>query len=325
MTQQKTLVLGIFMLLLAIPITAQQKAETYTYEMDYLVHTPTSYQTDTLQYPLVIFLHGVGERGDSLNLVKKNGPPMLADTANFPFILVSPQCPNNQYWETPTLNRLLDQLLQNYRINPNRVYLTGLSMGGYGTWAWAQDSPKRFAAIAPVCGGTNTKNAWRIRHIPTRIFHGAKDNVVPAQLSIDMHNALQQAGSTSELTIYPNATHNSWTETYSNPELYEWMLAQKRGVPNFSVSENELKQFIGEYKTADNQVLKVMYVKKQLVLLLGNRELPLVAESNKRFYSGHPTQNMIVFEEIKDGKPKITVKIAYLRMLNSNKTIEAFR
>ncbi|MBT3194430.1 MAG: prolyl oligopeptidase family serine peptidase, partial [Verrucomicrobia bacterium] len=105
---------------------------------------------------------------------------------------------------------------------------TGLSMGGFGTFALAAESPNRFAAIAPVCGGGEPKSARTIAHIPARVFHGAKDNVVPLKRSQDMVEAIKAAGGNVSLTIYPEAGHDSWTETYANPELYEWLLQQRR-------------------------------------------------------------------------------------------------
>ena len=129
---------------------------TKTVEMDYLLYLPPEYGETDEDVPLMLFLHGMGERGDDLEKVKKHGPPKLIDAGkDFPFIVVSPQCPRWSWWptEVKALDALLDKICEEYRVDEGRVYLTGLSMGGYGTWALAEHSPDRFAAIAPICGG----------------------------------------------------------------------------------------------------------------------------------------------------------------------------
>jgi predicted peptidase len=177
----------------------------------------------------MLFLHGAGERGDNLDDVKKHGPPkLISQKKDFPFIVVSPQA-GRRGWDPRTLNRLLDEIIAKHRVDKDRVYVTGLSMGGYGTWSLATAYPERFAAIAPICGGGNPGNAKKIKNLPAWVFHGAKDTVVPLSRSEAMVDALKEAGSTDvKLTIYPEADHDSWTESYNNPELYKWFLKQKR-------------------------------------------------------------------------------------------------
>ncbi len=126
------------------------------------------------------------------------------------------------------LNDLLDKIIAEDRVDADRVYLTGLSMGGYGTWDWAIQSPDRFAAIAPICGGGNPDKVRAIRSMPVWVFHGAKDPTVPIAESEKMVKALKKAGSNVKFTVYPEAGHDSWTETYNNPELYKWFLSHKR-------------------------------------------------------------------------------------------------
>jgi len=190
------------------------------------------------RWPLLCFLHGAGERGADLALVAKHGPPKLvAQKKEFPFVLLSPQCPAGQLWDDAALLALLDHVVARFRIDPRRVYLTGLSMGGYGTWSLGLKHPERFAAIAPVCGGgtyadillANPKQRRAQRSLAIWAFHGAKDGVVPPVESKAMVAALKKAGCRDiTLTLYPNAGHDAYTRAYNNPKLYEWFLRHRR-------------------------------------------------------------------------------------------------
>ena len=204
---------------------------TKSMECKYLLYLPADYEKDAKKrWPLIMFLHGAGERGDNLNLVKKHGPPkMIAEGKSFDFIVVSPQCPNDLWWpeQTDILINLLDEIENKYRVDTDRVYLTGLSMGGFGTWMLAEKFPQHFAAIAPICGGSERYAASRLKKVPVWAFHGAKDKTVPVERSQEMVDAVKKAGGDAKLTIYPEAEHDSWTQTYNNPELYEWFLSHK--------------------------------------------------------------------------------------------------
>jgi len=195
----------------------------------YLLYLPKGYEGGRKRWPLLLFLHGAGERGRDLDLVKKHGPPrLIAEGHDLPFIVASPQCPGNQWWSSDVLNALLDDLAANCRVDESRVYLTGLSMGGYGTWGLACEHPERFAAVAPICGGGNRLLAHRLKDVPVWAFHGAKDDAVPLAESEKMANALKACGGRVKLTVYPDAGHDSWTATYANPELYKWLLKHRR-------------------------------------------------------------------------------------------------
>lgn len=197
--------------------------------LDYLLFLPKDYEQKD-SWPLLLFLHGAGERGSDLELVKTHGPPKIVESQpDFPFIVVSPQCPKDEWWEPFALLALLDDVSRKYKVDPDRVSVTGLSMGGFGTWALAARAPNRFAAIVPICGGGERFQARRLRDIPVWVFHGAKDEGVPLDRSEEMVEAVRRAGGDARFTVYPNAAHDSWTETYNNPELYEWLLKQKRG------------------------------------------------------------------------------------------------
>ncbi len=214
-----------------------QHAQTYEKEITkklsskYLLFLPEGYGKEQKSWPLMLFLHGAGERGDDLNKVKVHGPPKIVQKRkDFPFIVVSPQCPKDDWWtkKTEVLINLLDDIVAQYDVDPERVYLTGLSMGGYGSWALASEYPDRFAAVVPICGGGNRIMSITLKDMPIWAFHGAKDSVVPVEESKDVVEAINARGGNAKLTIYPDANHDSWTETYNNQEVYDWLLEHRR-------------------------------------------------------------------------------------------------
>lgn len=228
----------IFVVLVLFPVVSSgqeghlQKAASLrkdmAVEMQYLIAIPQE-EPAAEGWPLMLFLHGLGECGNDINRVKKHGPPKLIENGKrFPFVVVSPQCPRGSRWEAWRLSVLLDEVINKNDIDEERVYITGLSMGGFGTWDLAAYSPERFAAIAPICGGGNTLDGKLLINLPAWVFHGAEDKVVPASFSESMVTAIRRAGGGPKITIYPHAGHDSWTETYENPELYEWLLKKKR-------------------------------------------------------------------------------------------------
>lgn len=207
-----------------------EKTITKNLRCEYLLFLPDGYSENKQGWPLMLFLHGAGERGSDLKKVKKHGPPKIVEKQkDFPFIVVSPQCPKNDWWtdKVEVLIKLLDDIIARYNVDTERIYLTGLSMGGYGTWALAAKYPESFSAIAPICGGGNRVMAFRLKDVPVWAFHGAKDNVVPLKQSEEMVNAIIARGGDARLTVYPDAGHDSWTETYNNEELYEWFLKHR--------------------------------------------------------------------------------------------------
>jgi predicted peptidase len=208
-------------------------------EMKYLLSVPKEYDAQgAKRWPLMLFLHGAGERGTNVQRVAIHGPPKLVKAGkNFPFIIAAPQCAEGERWQNESLLKLLESIMAEYKVDAGRVYLTGLSMGGYGTWKLALAYPEKFAAIVPICGGgeyidallANRTKAAALRSLPVWAFHGAKDTVVPLEESERMVNALKKVGVQDvKLTVYPEAQHDSWTETYNNPELYEWLLKHER-------------------------------------------------------------------------------------------------
>lgn len=203
-----------------------------TLSLNYLLFLPRDYPGDPQrEWPLIYFLHGAGERGDDPKLLKRHGiPRIVEERPDFPFITLSPQCPSGLWWLEflDGLWALLQQVIAECEVEFTRVYLTGMSMGGYGTWHLATAHPEHFAAIAPICGGGNPLRVCALRDVPVWAFHGAQDPVVPLSESEKMVNALRECGGDVRLTVYPELAHDSWTMTYANPELYEWFLQHRR-------------------------------------------------------------------------------------------------
>lgn len=205
------------------------KQRTGDAQMSHLLYLPREYDQDMQKrWPLVLFLHGSGEIGDDLDQVRKSELAKMAEEGRpFPFLLLAPQSPEEEwFWSPAALNALLDDVSACHRVDPDRVYVTGLSMGGRGTWVLAIEYPDRFAAIAPICGSIpETEEASRIRHVPVWAFLGAKDEDPSIR---QMVAALEAIGGNVRLTVYPDAGHNAWTPTYANPAFYEWLLSHRR-------------------------------------------------------------------------------------------------
>ncbi len=201
------------------------------------------------KYPLVIFLHGAGERGNDNEVQLVHGVKDFANPGarkKYPCFLVAPQCPVNKQWvqvpwSSPShdmppkpsqpaslLVGLLDSLQKTLPIDADRVYITGLSMGGYGSWDLLARQPERFAAAVPVCGGGDEKKAERMKNVPIWAFHGGQDGAVPVSRSRNMVNAVNQAGGWAKYTEYPEVGHDSWNACYADPEMMAWLFAQVR-------------------------------------------------------------------------------------------------
>ncbi len=212
--------------------TAQGAIEPGSYP--YQLFLPQGYLADTAkQYPLLIFLHGSGERGDDVAQVKVHGPPKIADRdPAFPFLTISPLLGADQDWDIEKLDRLVDHIAKTYRVDPARVYLTGLSRGGHASWRWAIAEPTRFAAVAPVAGRGNPGEACRLMDLPVWAFHGDRDDVVTPEGSFNMVRAIRACGGRKvRLTIYPDLGHNAWDPAYDDPALYAWLLEHRLPSP----------------------------------------------------------------------------------------------
>jgi predicted peptidase len=217
--------------------------------MRYLLFTPKDYKPSGKKWPMLLFLHGLGECSNvDLTRAKVHGPPHIVDSRpDFPFVVVTPQLPplagydpKRSYtsqqiiamvakaWKPEDLIKLVDHVMDKLSIDRERVYVTGLSMGGFGTFRLVAEYPDRFAAAVPICaGGEPEKMARSLSRVPIWAFHGAKDPVVPLAKGQEMADAVRRAGGDVRFTVYPNVAHNSWTATYGNQEVYDWLLAHR--------------------------------------------------------------------------------------------------
>jgi predicted peptidase len=216
--------------------TPQAFHRTVTIDVEgrFLLYVPPGFDMHdrSRRWPLLVFLHGSGESGRDLSQLLVNGPPKrVNDGAPFPLVIASPQSParlENGSFDAATLDALLDELLEQLPIDPDRVYLTGLSDGGIWTYGIAARFPHRFAAIAPVCGTWDPADACRLRDVPVWAFHGDRDDVVPLDQDRAMVDAIAACGGQARITVYPGRGHDAWTPAYDDPALYEWLLSQRR-------------------------------------------------------------------------------------------------
>jgi predicted peptidase len=197
-------------------------------ELNYVLYVPKEVKENK---PLIIFLHGSGEKGNDIEKVKVHGPFKYLRNHEIDAFVLAPQCPENEYWNSEALYNLILKIQKENKIDTNRIYLTGLSMGAWGAWNLAFAHPDVFAALVPIAGFVDRipmiENC-KIKAIPTRIFHGLLDDVVDVNYSISIYKKLQKCNPDVELTIFDDANHDSWTRVYDNKDTYEWMLKQKK-------------------------------------------------------------------------------------------------
>jgi predicted peptidase len=202
--------------------------------LPYVVYVPREYSRKH-RWPVILFLHGRGERGDN-GLAQTDvgiGTAIRRHPERFPCLVVMPQAPLGGSWSGPPSDlalKALDEVVHRYRGDRSRLYLTGLSMGGFGSFEIAAAHPERFAAVLPICGGGEPATMARaLKSLPIWVFHGGADEVVPPQRSQEMVEAIRAAGNRSlRYTEYPDVRHNSWDATYADPDVIAWLLAQRR-------------------------------------------------------------------------------------------------
>lgn len=192
---------------------------------NYLQYIPDGYNEQQEKWPVVIFLHGIGEIGADVNVLRNVGLPKVVKGK--PFVMVAPQC-RAVWWNLDALEAFYKVIVNKYHIDPKRVYLTGLSMGGIETWEWAEAHPERFAAIVPIAGRGDVSRASKIKTLPVWAFHAANDPIVDVSGTRNIVTTLQALGSNVKYTEYPDGGHDSWTRAYATADLYTWMVQQKR-------------------------------------------------------------------------------------------------
>lgn len=255
------LVITIFLLSLNGALSAQQTdPETGVYltkifeqdgkSLNYRILYPENFD-ENKKYPLVLFLHGAGERGDDNKAQLVHGSKLWQEhTEKYPAIVIFPQCPKEDYWANVTrpggkgnfkfaadgpptkalamVMQLADDYLKKDFIDTSRFYVTGLSMGGMGTFELLWRIPEKIAAAIPICGGGAPKNAAAMKDIPLWIFHGIEDEVVHARYSMQMLRAVQGAGGKAKISLYPNVNHGSWIPAFAEPEFLPWLFSKNK-------------------------------------------------------------------------------------------------
>ena len=246
----------VFSLLASGSAKSQEMYEARVYtndkgeKLNYRLMQPAGYDAKAdAKYPLVLFLHGAGERGSDNAKQLVHGAKDFASEANrakYPCFVVFPQCPDGKKWvevdwsldthEQPVEESIslkltreaIASLQKEFRVDEKQLYVTGLSMGGYGTWDMIARTPDVFAAAAPVCGGADEATASRVTKLPIWAFHGDKDTAVKPERSRRMIAAIEKAGGKPKYTEYTGVGHDSWTQTYADPKFMEWLFAQKK-------------------------------------------------------------------------------------------------
>ena len=214
-------------------------------ELKYVVKYPDNYKEGE-KFPVLIFLHGAGTRGNDIGKLYTNPFFQLIEAhTDLPFVIIAPLCQENTWFDVfEKLQLLVKDVLKLSYADNDRIYLMGASMGGYATWQLAMSMPECFAAIVPVCGGGMYWNAGRLANVPVWAFHGGKDTTVLTEESVKMVEAINRSKGNAKLTIYPENGHDSWSDTYRNPEVFAWLLKQKRNNVNHGVNGyNDSKKF----------------------------------------------------------------------------------
>ncbi|MBS7232645.1 prolyl oligopeptidase family serine peptidase [Flavobacterium psychroterrae] len=225
---------GLIMLLFSVisfaqtEVTGTIKTEIVVkHELGYALHKPANIKD---KKPLIVFISGDGEKGTDIEKVKINGPLKYLKTHQLDAYVLAPQCKENENWDIESINKLILKIQKENNIDINRIYVTGLSSGGWAAWNLALTYPDKFAAIVPISGFVDLialESSCKIANIPTRIFHGLLDDVVKVDYAITIYKELKKCNAKDvQLTIFDDAGHDSWTRVYDNPEIYDWMFKQ---------------------------------------------------------------------------------------------------
>jgi predicted peptidase len=196
--------------------------------LKYILTAPTDFDGSE-SLPMIVFLHGAGERGNDLEKIKAHGIPKLfsknEDYNGIRAITISPQCPEERTWYDFKWDiiSLIDEVANKYNVDKSKISLCGISMGGFGTWEIALQIPEKLFKIAPICGGGMSWRAWYLRNTPIRVYHGGLDNIVPLCMSEVMVNAIREQGGNVEFTIYEDLYHDCWTRAFEQTDLIAWL------------------------------------------------------------------------------------------------------
>ena len=217
---------------------ALRVTKTSSTQFPYLAITPAGFRESRQRWPVIVFLHGGDQSGRDVNLLKLNGPPRTAlANPDFPFVVIAPQLATGKIWEADAVASFVKQVVPRYRGDVTRVYLTGLSTGGYGVWSAAMKYPERFAAAVPVAGGGDTvllkhaEGAYldSLRLLSVWAFHGGNDEVIEPSESQRMVSELNRLGAgDAQVTVFPGAPHDIWNQVFDDPSLYDWLLQKHR-------------------------------------------------------------------------------------------------
>ena len=309
------------------PVNAQQIEQQSVIKNDYLIYFPPGYDTEPdKKWPMLIYLHGAGLMDRSIAGLKNDCLPYYLEKGKIlPFIVVSPVCKTNG-WNVTILNFLLEDIVHKFSVDENKIYLTGHSMGGFGTWDWAMTNPEKFAAIVPVSGCSNSRDnisAWKLRNMSVWVFHGETDNIVNIQCNVEMVNELRKYSKKVKFTVFPKRGHDTWEQTYNNDEMFKWLTDQdrKNNIPVPVKLDKEIyKSYSGQY-LFDTDTLKIGYTgKKKYLQLPDGMQINLIPESELVFsFEENPfvgimfqkEQNKITGFILLDNSKKSATKINY--------------
>jgi poly(3-hydroxybutyrate) depolymerase len=256
------------------------KSALYKEPLRYIIYKPKNYKANN-KYALVLFLHGSGEVGDNLSILKTRGLPKLIDEGKeFPFILVAPQLPfsMDKKWSPIFTNEFILQAITSLPIDKDRVYITGISIGGTGVWDYSCQYPDKIAAAIPMSGWGNVHEMCKMASVPTMCFHGSADKTVNPTGSRNLIGALQKCGGRAKLVEFENGGHDIWRESYDHPGMWEWMLSQKKGVQLVDKLPRRIDQSTSAYKLpkALNGITGILIYKDELYAISGTNSQAII-------------------------------------------------
>ncbi len=281
-----------FLILLGLRSYSQNDFYT-SIDLNYKVYYPIDYNENILKnWPIIFYLHGSGGFYNNIALTEN-----VCCRSNF--IIITPITKGDR-WEPLFLEHILIDAKNRLRIDDKKVFLTGVSMGGFGVWDWAMRFPDRFTAVAPLCGGGDVEQIWKLRHLPIWIFHGEIDDIVSIESGIILAKELELYSSVFKLTTYAEMGHDISKITYENDSLYIWFLNQERMKQiNYKINKELLAEYSGDYKYDNGELIKIFVSNDSLIVNINSYDLYLTPENDSTFYIDNWYSNMGIFN--KDG------------------------